>query len=203
MKLPILDIEVSSIQLNVWSLALILLSFTALYLTAVTSYNLFLHPLHKYPGPLLARASRLWYTWAEITGDFHLRTQKAHERYGDVFRIAPNELSFMAAPVWKDVYSQRASKKEMLKDPDFYANPFSTGAVIAAPHDRHRYIRKLLSTSFSPVAIREREHLVESYARLFISRLSERCGNGSEKVDMLAWYNVSTASQISKVSLLT
>jgi len=30
------------------------------------SYNLFLHPLRKFPGPVAARASGWWKTWVEV-----------------------------------------------------------------------------------------------------------------------------------------
>ena len=161
-----------------------------LYLLGCFIYNLYFHPLRRYPGPVLARCSRLWYTFYFVRGKFHLATQRAHEKYGDVVRVAPDELSYIATSAWKDIYGHRAGKPEMSKDPVFYANILSTGSLVTAPRERHGFIRRQLAHSFSASALREQESLVESYADLLIFKLSEACEKGSKPVNIVAWYNV-------------
>ncbi|CDO71115.1 hypothetical protein BN946_scf184844.g119 [Trametes cinnabarina] len=65
-----------------------LLASTALY--RVSPF----HPLARYPGPLGCKLSKFWMAFLSLSGRQHLYLQSLHERYGDVVRIGPNELSF-------------------------------------------------------------------------------------------------------------
>lgn len=51
-----------------------------------------LSPLSKCPGPFLASISRLWYTYINWRGIQHEVLEKLHVKYGDVVRVAPNEV---------------------------------------------------------------------------------------------------------------
>ena len=69
-----------SVGLLFWSL---LLAWASLRLYNVF-YNLFLHPLSKYPGPLGARATDWWKTYIEVVKQesfVHL-VMKLHDQYG-------------------------------------------------------------------------------------------------------------------------
>ena len=169
------------------------LSLTGLYLLWTIIYTLFFHPLRKYPGPLLARSSRLWYTWYFTRGQLHVACHEAHKKYGDVVRIAPDELSYITAPAWKDIYGQRPGKAEMAKDSTFYGNVLSTGSLLMAPRERHAFLRKLLAHSFSASALREQESLVESYAELLVAKVTEAFAGGTKPVNLVNWYSVSSS----------
>jgi hypothetical protein len=162
----------------------------ALYVTYHIIYNLFLHPNRKYPGPFLARTSRIWFVWSSNTGKSHLHLQQAHKTYGPVVRIAPNELSYISAGAWKQIYGPRPGKEEMTKDPIMYQNLISKGSMLSIDRQRHGFIRKLVSSSFSASALREQETLIQSYADLFVSKLVEQCRGGAAVVDMVPWWNV-------------
>jgi hypothetical protein len=43
-----------------------------------------------------------------------------HEKYGEVVRLAPSELSFSSAAAWGDIYQQSKSHNVFTKDPKFY-----------------------------------------------------------------------------------
>ena len=51
-----------------------------------------LSPLRKCPGPFLASISRLWYTYINWRGNQHVVLERLHAKYGDVVRVAPNEV---------------------------------------------------------------------------------------------------------------
>lgn len=71
-----------------------LLNLQVLGLTLLFSklfYNAYIHPLRKFPGPLLARLSRLYYSYYRSTGQLEWKTLELHKKYGSVVRIAPNE----------------------------------------------------------------------------------------------------------------
>jgi hypothetical protein len=58
-------------------------------------YNIFFHPLRKYPGPLLWRASPVPKAIHTLLGTYARKTIEFHRKYGDSIRVAPNELSFI------------------------------------------------------------------------------------------------------------
>ncbi|KAK4442242.1 Isotrichodermin C-15 hydroxylase [Podospora aff. communis PSN243] len=67
-------------------------------------YNLLLHPLRSFPGPLLHRISPIPYALLLPTGRAPQEIHRLHELYGPVVRIAPNHLSFTDPRAWRDVY---------------------------------------------------------------------------------------------------
>lgn len=155
-------------------------------------YNLYFHPLSGFPGPKIAAATRLYYIKYLLTGRLPFNNTKLHKEYGGVVRIAPNELSLNIAEGWKDVYGTRPQKPEMTKNAHFYAAMASgSDSIIGSTRDRHGPLRRLVSHGFSEKALREQEPLIQTYCDLLMKRLYEHSKDGTEKVDMVQWYNVS------------
>ena len=46
-----------------------------------------IHPLAKYPGPVLAKSSKFWGAYHSAIGDQHRCYKRLHDRYGDIVRI--------------------------------------------------------------------------------------------------------------------
>ena len=74
-----------------WPSVAFLLAFVT-YGSAVTSFILMyrlspFHPLAKYPGPAIAKTSKLWAAYLSAKGDIHRCFKKLHDRYGDVVRV--------------------------------------------------------------------------------------------------------------------
>lgn len=68
-------------------------------------YNLFFHPLRHYPGPLFSRATRLYHVFWDVRGLSHWKIKEWHEKYGQVVRIAPDELSYTnGQEAWPAIY---------------------------------------------------------------------------------------------------
>lgn len=88
-----------------------LLALAVAVFLARSAYDLFLHPLSSIPGPRLAAVSQLWKRradWKARRAHFML---KAHEKYGPVVRIAPNELSFSDPGLLQQVYGHKGYMK--------------------------------------------------------------------------------------------
>lgn len=58
-------------------------------------YNLCFHPLRKIPGSKLHGATRLVKDIRLLRGTFAESSKKLHLKYGQVVRVAPNELSYI------------------------------------------------------------------------------------------------------------
>ncbi|KFY12419.1 hypothetical protein V492_03889 [Pseudogymnoascus sp. VKM F-4246] len=154
-------------------------------------YNIYFHPLASYPGPKLHAATRLTFVYYNLTGQLPYRCHELHKKYGDVVRTAPDELSFINAGAWKDIYGHRQGHAPMEKDMTFYNRP-TTGydSIITANRADHSRQRRLISHAFSDKALREQEPLITGYVDLLIQRLRERADG--RPLDMVAWYNWTT-----------
>ena len=75
------------------SLSFLLFCSSALIsLLAFVFYQLYLHPLAKYPGPLLGKITTLYAAYHAWKGDIHLDIWRCHERYG-IYLLSCNETS--------------------------------------------------------------------------------------------------------------
>jgi hypothetical protein len=99
-------------------------------------YNLFLHPLARYPGPFWARCTGWWQTLQGLQGRESHAVLAAHQKYGKsirlatrsdhvmltslsyaghVVRVAPSELSFSKPSAADGVYATKKSVKDSLR----------------------------------------------------------------------------------------
>jgi cytochrome P450 len=123
-----------------------------IYAVSLITYNLFFHPLRKFPGPWLAAASIYYYTYYTVIGERHLLPQRLHEEYGEIVRIAPNELSFIDEAAWKDIYGHKQGRPQLQKSRR--RGPASGSySILNAPDDAHARQRKMLSHAFSDRAV--------------------------------------------------
>ncbi|KAF4633926.1 hypothetical protein G7Y89_g4186 [Cudoniella acicularis] len=159
-------------------------------------YNVFFHPLRHFPGPLLARASRLMWSYHTFNGDLTKYTTECHRKYGDTVRIAPNELSYTKSEAWPDIYGHRlANGQGNLPKPTHGRRPPVNGvnSMIAANEEDHRRMRRLQSHMFSEKALAAQEPLITTYIDLLVSRLHEQARTPETNiVDIVKWYNYTT-----------
>lgn len=67
-------------------------------------YNLYFHPLRSFPGPWYSKVNRVWYSYHAARKTSLSAIRRLHDEYGDVVRIAPNELSYSTGEAWKPIY---------------------------------------------------------------------------------------------------
>jgi len=164
---------------------------TAAYISALYIYNIYFHPLRTYPGPKLFAAYRTPYVYNQLRGRLPLRAKELHDLYGPVVRIAPDELSYITAPAWKDIFGFRPGHSQLPKDLIIFP-PLRQGqsADIARSDDaNHSRQRRLLSHAFSKKALEEQHSMIISYVDLLVRRLHE---NAAKPQDLMAWYNWTT-----------
>lgn len=164
------------------------------YALGVAIYNVYFHPLSKYPGPKLYAASRIPYALDLSHGTINQSISEAHKKYGDVVRIAPNELSFISGDTaWNDIYGFRGAKKpEFGKDLDWYNKPVNgTYSMLGAGREDHSRMRRVFSHAFSDKALREQEPLIQKYIGMLMQRLGEKAKAGLD-VDLVRYYNFTT-----------
>ncbi|KAJ5648686.1 cytochrome P450 [Penicillium lividum] len=160
------------------------------YFLGYALYNFFLHPLRRYPGPKLWAISRIPYSICYMSGKAHKRILELHEKYGDIVRIAPNELIFCYPEAFNDIMGHRKQgEEENGKDQDFWKEDSIT--LTGSNGQNHRRVRRILSHAFSAKAMAEQEPLIKGYVELLIEKLKIAVA-GDESQEMTSWYNWTT-----------
>ncbi|MCJ1355500.1 MAG: hypothetical protein MMC33_005492 [Icmadophila ericetorum] len=190
-----LDKHLSSFRANPLLTAGGVTGLLILYQIVRILYNIFLHPLAKFPGPKLRSAFYFFNYVEEIQGIQADKAKALHDQYGPVVRIGPDSLSFNTAKAWKDIYSYVPGKSEIPKDMKFFTQSTNgIPSILISNHEDHTRIRKLVVHSFSDAALRDQEGaIITGYIDLLISQLKKRIdGPERGKVDMMSWYMFTT-----------
>ncbi|OQV00819.1 hypothetical protein CLAIMM_06267 [Cladophialophora immunda] len=121
--------------------------------SSITVYRLFLHPLKDYPGPVLAKITKWYGFYLTSFGKTYIDYTKLHEKYGDVVRIGPNELSFVDPESVKYVHGSAANK--LAKGPNYDTRLWADGISLGDERDivAHRTRRKFWDKGLAIKAI--------------------------------------------------
>ncbi|KAM7203151.1 putative cytochrome P450 [Naviculisporaceae sp. PSN 640] len=147
--------------------------------------------LHQAAGML---PPALWRLFHSLRGRLHLDIEEQHKKYGSVFRVSPNELSFASVDSWKAIYGHPTAGKPTLIKSDFY-ELYGSGfrsPCIGSERDPHKHgqMRKSLSSAFSTKSLSEQEHIVNQTVDKFIDKLGLLGGKESEGLNMTKWYEM-------------
>lgn len=153
-------------------------------------YNVWLHPLSKYPGPFFWSAFRLPFLSSFIRGRLPHDIKKLHEQYGEIVRLAPDELSFIDSAAWRDIYPKNFLRPYEYKDQP----PGKTASnLIACTEEEHARFRRILAPAFSERYTAAQEPFVRNYVDKLVSKLNERIDDstsrGSTQIDAVEWIN--------------
>ncbi|EAW12425.1 cytochrome P450 [Aspergillus clavatus NRRL 1] len=182
------------------------------YVSTQSLYNIYFHPLAGFPGPLVARASlvcflhssmspcsvftrfrQAWRIYHSMGGRFHRAIDEQHRRYGPVFRVSPNELSFASVASWKDIYCHRATGQLPLiksKFYDIYGAGFGSLCIGSERDpDKHTRMKKSLSPAFSLRSLGDQEAILSQCVDRFVSRMGEPELNAGG-LNMTKWYEM-------------
>ena len=126
-----------------------------------------------------------------LSGKAHHRMLKLHLQYGDIVRVAPNQLAFLQPDAWQEIMGHRKSNEnENGKSPSFYRD--GNLNVIGSDRKVHTQQRRLLSHGFSQHAMLQQQPVIGQYISLLIQQLREYSKDGSEPVDIVRWLNFTT-----------
>jgi cytochrome P450 len=158
---------------------------------ATILYNIFWHPLAKFPGPKVYGATQITSIIDLLRGDIGYTFKALHDQYGPVVRTGPNELTFCSSAALKDIYTRHGSRPSFQKDPASYTMPHGgVHSILTVKDDAtHARYRRLLSHAFSDKALQEQAPLLEKYVALLIRRLHAVSSEGEGPQNMVNWYN--------------
>ncbi|KAK7750409.1 hypothetical protein SLS62_007708 [Diatrype stigma] len=140
-----------------------------------------------FPGPRLAAISNIWYAYHWATGKYPWAVEEALKKYGDVVRVAPNELAFITPQAFSDIYSPQTNGLEHFPKTDFMALGMGDDGLSWEQNPvKHHGDAKKVAPAFSMKAIKAKESTMNKYIEAFIQRMRE-LGNREEGIDIKTW----------------
>ncbi|KAI0415975.1 cytochrome P450 [Xylaria grammica] len=142
-------------------------------------YNLFFHPLAKFPGPKLAAATHLYeFYWSIVRdGEFIWQIERLHEQYGPIVRITPRELHINDPSFYNEIYA--GNPKRVDGDYRFTRSTGLTNSMFSSvDHDLHQSRRNTLTKFFSRRSIANIQPIIQDKVERFIERLRDASRDG-------------------------
>ncbi|KAI0886534.1 cytochrome P450 [Annulohypoxylon maeteangense] len=143
------------------------ISLVALYV----GYQVLLHPLRSYPGPLIAKLTNGYTGFFAFKRILHIEIWRTHEKHGPVVRIGPDRLVFNSATAMRDIYQN----ERVTKAPIYLATQSKPGAFSlwnALDRDLHRRKRKLVGRTTTDASMRAFEPSMIEQVDIFIKHLA-------------------------------
>ncbi|KAI0372490.1 cytochrome P450 [Pilatotrama ljubarskyi] len=127
-----------------------------------------LHPLYKFPGPLLNRITELPVAYKAARLVRHTYLCELHEKYGPVVRIAPHAISINSKSAAYTIYK---SAQCFNKTDAYDLHLKGEGLFFVKDRDRHAVRRRPWNRALSANAIKEYAEPLFWTARGFVDRL--------------------------------
>ncbi|KUI57993.1 hypothetical protein VP1G_05332 [Cytospora mali] len=170
------------------SISQCLAATTALFIAYCISrviYNLYFDPLSNYPGPKLAALTDIWWAYASTTGRYPWIIENVLKQYGDVVRIAPNELVFLTPQAGRDIYLSQEKNLELFVQLGYDSLDTGDGGISGETNPvKHREIAKKLAPAFSTRNFKAKEATVLKHIDTFIEKMKIV---GKEGVELQRW----------------
>jgi hypothetical protein len=179
-NLPLL--ESASISVKFASILL------ATLFTSMTVYRIFFHRLSSIPGPISLKISK----WSTVPVD--LKGQRAHyikdlhEKYGDVIRTGPREVSINSPSV---IAAIGGASSPCIKGPWYIGVHGGKGPRAMSLHStidktHHSARRRIWDAGFNAKALRSYEMEIKTTTESLIDQLQNQC-NKEEVVNLEEW----------------
>lgn len=174
-------------------------SFLAGLYTSLLTYRLTpLHPLHRFPGPVLARATSLWLpfnVWHKFTPSHSSTTHTIpqafktlsalHATHGPYVRVGTAELSIADPSAVPLIYGGTSTCS---KAPWYDNDAPLTSMQTSRDRGYHDARRRVWAKAFAERAVRGFEERVQSFVGVLIGRLGEVGEGGKKEVDARKWF---------------
>lgn len=155
-------------------------------------YNVYFHPLRKYPGPKLAAATGWVFFYKLMRGEEVSWESEMHRQYGEIVRIGPDRLSYISPRAWKDIAGPGAGKRlENTKDPTTLGPDIHGVRSLGSEPitEIHRSRRRIVAPAFSDKALKLQEPLILGYlnslVRIIKTNATDHSDVGFDIVNLL------------------
>ncbi|KAL6854541.1 cytochrome P450 [Trichoderma novae-zelandiae] len=145
---------------------------------SILVYRAFFHPLRKFPGPFLARFSRL-YAMSKMVQSRkgYEDVQKLHLEYGDIVRVGPRELSINRPSAIRAIYGAHTQTTR----PPWYSQISRHAEKSSLVNTRdvvmHKQRKKVWERALGSRALEVYEPRVRAKTELLLSKIDAAEGN--------------------------
>ncbi|KAK7736130.1 hypothetical protein SLS53_007157 [Cytospora paraplurivora] len=124
--------------------------------------------------------------------------EKVLNEYGNVVRIAPNELVFVTPKAFHDIYTSHEKMHETFVKTDFHDSIEDGGILWEQDPVKHRRTLKQLAPAFSTRSLRKLEPTIHKYVNLFVEKMKSNGGSaaGVNIVDWTNWLAMNTSADL-------
>ncbi|KAI0434880.1 cytochrome P450 [Xylaria sp. FL1042] len=169
-------------SISIWQWLLLAGGILVLRAILVSIYNVFFHPLAKYPGPRLASISDIWMVQASkgcpsSSGKWPWVVERAVKKYDVHGPKRDLKDTFVKTPLM-----------DGLGDED-------DGLLWERNPERHRVVSKTMSPAFSGNSLRAKVPTLNKHIDLMISQMREH-GQGEAGLDWFTWLAMDSATDL-------
>ncbi|KAL9086497.1 MAG: hypothetical protein Q9165_007113 [Trypethelium subeluteriae] len=159
------------------------LYFVGLY-SSLVAYRGCFHPLNRFPGPITARLSNLWFSTKCLNADAHKQLYRLHRDYStDFLRIGSSDLSITHPQGIAVIYGPNS---RCIKS-DWYDTDFPNKPMMAErDKTKHDKRRRFWSLAFSDKALRGYQQRIKRYEEELRDQLKTFQGM---PVNIKDWFN--------------
>ena len=171
---------------NTTMLTYIFITSTLLLPTSYIVYLLYLHPLSRFPGPLLARLTPFWRAYRELLGDTPQVFQQWHLAYGTIIRVAPNELDVSSPEIVDAVYK----KGRVYVKSEWYDGFAGDRPTLFNGRDEqlHALRRRQMAHGFSIQSLSRMEYIFDRHVRNLVKKLTRVAHSGHPVCDLKQYF---------------
>ncbi|KAJ5154383.1 cytochrome protein [Penicillium coprophilum] len=176
---------------------LLVLSTVLAYILSLIFYRLYLHPLHRFPGPKLAAISTLYEVYFDYVhdGQFVFQMEKMHQKY---VRITPREIHISDPEFYERIYAGGSKIRD--KDPVSVRSFNMTHSLVATiGHDLHQSRHRVMGSYFSRQSIKKREPTINYCIQKLLERFKQAQETG-ECITLNHAFTAMTGDIITKYS---
>jgi hypothetical protein len=153
------------------------------------TYNEYFHPLRNIPGPFLYRTTQIPWIRSWVSGHYHLSLLSLHEKYGEIVRVAPNQISFIGTTAFQQIYSSESINRDS-RLPKLNAN--SADIILFGDLTDHARFRKYFANSVNAAsALLSHKSVIHSNTDHFRTKLEVEVHEKKGLVNMTNLYEVS------------
>ncbi|KJA26257.1 hypothetical protein HYPSUDRAFT_52570 [Hypholoma sublateritium FD-334 SS-4] len=164
-------------------------TFWASLLASIGIYRLSpWHPLAKYPGPILCKLSKFRLAYLCAQGKQHMDYQTLHEKYGDVVRVGPNEISICNVDAVNPLMGSLGLPKGQFWEGRIDEAEAIKPLVAIRDKTEHARRRRPWTRAFSTSALKGYEDLVIKRSTQLVDAIASK----SNPVDLTRWVSYFT-----------
>ncbi|KAH8743294.1 isotrichodermin C-15 hydroxylase [Diaporthe sp. PMI_573] len=150
----------------------------ALWLGGYVIYQVYLHPLARFPGPFWASVTDLWQTYQCLTLKQPYTLMELHAKYGQFVRYGPDKLSITAEGAIPLIYQKggRTMPKTEYYDGFGAPNPTLFGM---RDEEKHSIRRRHMSHSFSISYVKDMEKYLDENVLILRNKVAGYAERGA------------------------